>query len=335
MKILLIRMLGLGDVAAILVPAVRLVRARHPGAEIDVLTFDAGVDLMTMVPEVSSVLAVTRDQWPETLPQAVDSFLAVGETVLARGYDRIVNLDTWFMPCFLAQALKDHGAPVSGNHLKLPVADLYRRLRAGTLAQRDFSDPPHFLASTFPAMDEWFGRWWQAHPDIWGYPDFYLNHCCGLDGAVDHRIDVAADQAFRAAAGGRPIVALSLQGSKAAKRYKWPDELRRQLEDAGFHVWSQFDGSLPLAVTLARLKATDLLVSVATSTQWLARAVGCPSLIITGALPPVIPGAEASTPAVETCQYCCQTTCPRGLDFPCLDVPPENVAAQAVGFFRL
>lgn len=328
-------MLGLGDVASILVPAARLVRAGHPGAELDVLTFDVGVELMALVPEVDSILEVTREQWPDSLAPATESFLAIGATIVARRYDLIINLDTWFMPCFLARALQDHGENVIGNILNLPVRELYARLRRGELTQPDFSESARYMASSFANMAEWTTRWWERHPDVWGYPAFYLNHCCEMDGPLDMTIDVAADTAFRDAAQGRKIVALSLSGSKPAKRYKQPDDLRHRLEAAGFAVWSQFDGSLPLAATLARLKVTDLLVSVATSTQWLARAVGCPSLIVTGSLPPVIPGAEASTDAVETCQYCAQMSCPRGLDFPCLDVPPALVVETAETFLGL
>jgi len=66
-KILLMRMVGLGDVASILVPAVRLVQTDHPGATIDVLTHGPGVELMQLMPEVNAVLAVSPAQWPRDL----------------------------------------------------------------------------------------------------------------------------------------------------------------------------------------------------------------------------------------------------------------------------
>lgn len=331
----MIRMQGLGDVASILVPAVRLLRQRHPGAAIDALTFDAGVEVMALMPEVNAILAVTKEQWPDSLLPAIDSFLQIGETVVAQNYDLILNLDTWFMPCFLASALLDHGLNVQGNTLTVSVAELYDRLRQGSLTQKFFSDPATFMASSFPNMAEWFGPWWERHPGYWGYADFYLGHCCQFGNVpLDMHLDVAADEAFRQAAGGRKIVALSMSGSKPAKRYKQTDELRRRLQQAGFLVWSQFDGSLPMAVTLGRLKVTDLLVGVATSAQWLARSVGCPALILSGSLPPLLPGPEIWTDPVESCQYCCQMVCPRNLDFPCQDVPVDVVVDKAVAYLR-
>ena len=54
MKILLMRMVDLGDVASILVPAVRLVQTNHPGATIDVLTHGPGVELMQRMPKVNA-----------------------------------------------------------------------------------------------------------------------------------------------------------------------------------------------------------------------------------------------------------------------------------------
>jgi len=75
-------------------------------------------------------------------------------------------------------------------------------------------------------------------------------------------------------------------------------------------VWGRFDGSLPMRTTLARLAVTDLLITVATSTQWLARLVGCPSLMLSGAMHPATLGAEITVDRQLDCQYCCQQGCP-------------------------
>jgi len=55
MKILVIRMMGLGDVASILIPAVKLIRAQNPSAKISVLTYQAGVELMEIIPSIDIV----------------------------------------------------------------------------------------------------------------------------------------------------------------------------------------------------------------------------------------------------------------------------------------
>lgn len=93
----------------------------------------------------------------------------------------------------------------------------------------------------------------------------------------------------------------------------------------GYYVWGQFDGSLPMQVCLGRLAVTDLLITVATSTQWLAKLVGCPSLMIPGAMHPRALGAELTVNQVIDCQYCCQRDCPAGRDFACTDVPIDDV----------
>ena len=334
MRILIIRLLGFGDVASILVPATRLVRCRYPDADIDVLTFEAGVQIMELVPEVKSILSVGRAQWPNELLPAVESFSKIGDVVISNGYDIVFNLDTWFMPCFLARLLKDIGLDVRGNFLRLSVGELFSRLEGGRLTQGYFSNVSVYLDSTFPNMSDWTRPWWRENPDT-GYPDFYLGHCCGFDGPVDMGMDVEPDFEFAAAANGKRIVALSLSGSRRGKRYGRGEDLARALENAGYLVWGRFDGSVPLVKTLARLRVSDLLVGVPTSTQWLARSVGCPTLLIPGSLPPEILRPEACVDRVEPCQYCHQMACPLNLDFPCLDVSPFDIAAKAVDFLSI
>ncbi len=319
------RFMGFGDVAAILVPAVRHLKRQNPEASIDVLTYGAGVELMHQFDEVRAVLEVTREQWPNDLEQAIPHFLNIAEVILAQQYERIINLDTWFMPCFLARFLKDIGCPVEGNFINIPTTELM-----GQLARHEL-DPAYFqfnrfLGSSYPQMADWDSIWWQRFPVSGGYPAFYLQHCCNMPGPLDYALAIAEDQDFRAAAHGKKIIALSTQGSKANKQYPHAAQLTAQLQAAGYYVWSQFDGSLPLSTCLARLKASDLLITVPTSTQWLAKLVGCPTLMISGSLAPNILGAEFNLPKTETCQYCCQNNCDKTTEqYSCLDIAPEHI----------
>lgn len=326
-------MMGLGDVASILVPALKLIREQHPGATTDVLTYEAGSQLMELMPEVNKVLAVSREQWPDDLGPAIQSFINIAEVVAVQQYDLIINLDTWFMPCFLARLMQDSGLPVEGNYLNQPVEAFFNELNNNTLTQNYFSEPQRYLDSSFPHMQDWLLPWWEKYSDAGGYPEFYLRHCCGFDGELDVALPIAADETFKQAAGGKPIIALSMSGSKPSKQYRQREQLVQLLEQAGYYVWGQFDGSLPMEVTLGRLKVTDLLITVPTSTQWLARLVGCPSLMISGPLPPVVLDAEIVVDRVVKCQYCYQTTCPENIDFACMNVAPQHLMDKVRQYF--
>ncbi len=326
-------MMGLGDVASILIPAVKRLRQRHPRASLHVLTYGAGVELMSLVPEVDAVLAVTPAQWPNELDPAVQSFARIADVVVSQHFDRIVNLDTWFMPCFMARVLKDAGLDLQGNYLRLSTEAFFAKLHARQLTQDDFLYPERFLDSSFPNMADWTIPWWNKFPDAGAYPDFYLGHCCGLGSDFERTISIEPDLPFKQQAQGRKIVALSLAGSKASKQYRHAQALRLLLERAGHFVWGQFDGRVAMPVTLARLKVTDLLVTVPTSTQWLARLVGCPALLIPGPLPPRVLGPECVADRVLDCQYCYQDHCPEELNFSCMDVPPESIVAKVAAFF--
>jgi ADP-heptose:LPS heptosyltransferase len=324
-KILLIRLMGLGDVASILIPAVPLVARQYPGARIHVLTHGAGGELMSLVPGVEQVHVIAPHQWPADIGPAVQSFLNIAEQLAAQGFERVINLDTWFMPCFLATVLQELGLEVHGNMIGLSTGELFRRWGTRELLQEFFRQPAHYLRSTFANMGDWTIPWWDKYPDAGAYPDFYLRHCCGFAGELHRSLPVEPDREFRANAAGRKVIALSMSGSSASKQYRDAPALQQALEQAGHFVWSGFDGSVAMRSTLAKLAATDLLVSVATSTQWLARLVRCPTLVLPGALPPSVLGAEATVDRVSTCQYCYQSHCPQKIDFACMDVPVEDV----------
>lgn len=88
---------------------------------------------MSLVPEVESVLAVTADQWPSDIGQAIPSFTNIADVVLGLHYDLIINLDTWFMPCFLASILKEAGLNVQGNSINLSINDLFQKISSNSL----------------------------------------------------------------------------------------------------------------------------------------------------------------------------------------------------------
>lgn len=325
--------MGLGDVASILIPAVKIIHSQYQQATIHVLTYGAGVELMSLVPEVDAVLAVTPEQWPSDIDKAVSSFMGVADVVVTQQYDLIINLDTWFMPCFLTRVLKDAGLNIQGNYINYSIDDMLHKIHNNALTQSYFQNPNQFLASTYSNMADWMMPWWSQYPDT-AYPEFYLNHCCGFAETVDISLSIEADLDFKQQAQAKKIVALSLSGSKASKQYREADTLRMQLEKAGFFVWSQFDGSVSMQTTLGRLKVTDLLVTVATSTQWLAKLVACPSLMIPGALPPGVLGAELVVDKVQSCQYCYQNQCVENKNFACMDIAPEFLLAKILDYFK-
>lgn len=323
-KILITRLVGLGDVAAILVPAARLLRQAEPYAKIDVLTYKAGVELMSLCKDVDNVLNIAEEQWPRNLAAAAESFLGIAQVVAAQGYERIICLDTWFMPCFLARVLKDVGLNVEGNYIDMPAVELLQKMHDNQLEPAYFQHT-NFMASSYPRMVEWQTAWWLKPQNSAHYPEFFLIHCCELGSSVDLSMPIEPDLEFKEQSEARRIIAVSFQGSSAMKRYKHAEALVARLKSAGHLVWTGFDGSLPMKTTLGRLAVTDLLITVATSTQWLARLVGCPSLMLPGSMHPAALGAEFTAEQVVDCQYCCQTTCPAGRDFACMDVPTEDV----------
>jgi ADP-heptose:LPS heptosyltransferase len=333
LKVLIIRMMGLGDVASILIPAVNMIHQQHTHACIDVLTYGAGVELMSLVPTVNAVLAVSAAQWPGDIDKAIPSFIDIAQVVISQNYDLIINLDTWFMPCFLARLLKDSGANVQGNFINLSVDALIHKIQRNTLTQSYFQTPNLYLVSSYPNMADWSMPWWNQYPNI-TYPEFYLQHCCGFEQEVNMSLSVEPDLAFKLQAETKPIIALSLSGSKASKQYAHGEVLQSFLEQSGFFVWGRFDGSVPMQATLARLKVTDLLITVATSTQWLAKLVECPSLMIPGALPPSVLGAELVVEKQKSCQYCYQSQCAENINFACMDIPPEQIIEKTRQYFQ-
>lgn len=334
-RILAVRMLGLGDVASIGLPAARLLRARHPDAELVFLSHGPGVELLRLCDEVDDVVGLPGDAWPADFWDGVRAFGRLGQELAQRGFDAVWQLDTWFLPCFLGQLFREAGVAFHGNHLRWSMRDTLLGAKAGTLGPRELENAQAYLASTFPCIDDWLRPWWLDAPDAGPYPDYYLRHVCGFPDELATRLAIEPDPALRAAAGDRPLVALAPDARTAARRYPHGAALQRALEAQGLHVWTGFDGSVPLRTTLARLAASDLLVTVASAPQWLARLVACPTLVIPGFVPPETLGADATVPKVVDCQYCMKSSCPEGRDFACMDVPVALVVESAIAQFDL
>jgi ADP-heptose:LPS heptosyltransferase len=326
--------MGLGDIASILVPSVKFVDHKYPNAIIDVATYKAGVELMALEPRVDSILEILAEQWPSDILPSIQSFMGIATLIESRNYDLIINLDTWFMPCVLGRMLKDMGQSIEGNYVSYSIDSLVDKLLEGRLLPEHVRYPEHYLDSSYRSMKDWPTLWWDRFPNAGSYPVFYLNHCCGFKGEVDISVDVPSDIEFKDAAFGKKIIALSVSGSTEAKQYPHQDELKQRLEDNGFFVWGKFDGSVPMKTTLSRLKVTDLLVTVATSTQWLAKLVDCPSLVMPGALPASVLGAEFFVEKSKKCLQCKSGTCKKGKGVSCMNIPPEQIAKKVIACFK-
>ncbi len=330
MKILLIRLMGLGDVASILVPTAYIYRQLYPSASITALSYEAGNEIMRLHPEVDDVIGIGKPEWPNDLMPAVQQFMRLGESIAAQQFDLIVNLDTWFMPCFMTRALRDTGFVIEGNYFNQRVELFLHAALKGEIAHTFFERPGEYMESTFPGMAKWHRPWWEHVPDT-SYPDFYLKTCCGFDHNLHIELPCESDSTLLNEADGRPIVALSTHGRAGYKHYQHGDELESLLESSGVFCWRRFDGSLPMHTTLNRLHASQLLITVPTSTQWLARLAGCPSLMLPGPMPPALLGAEHCAPRRTNCQYCChETDCPEKRDFECMENEPQTLADQAL-----
>ena len=333
MNSLVIRLLGLGDVANILIPAARMIKAKAPSNSVDVLTFGAGVELADLCPEISDVLAVDKEQWPDDPLKAISSFSSLAFFLAQRKYDHIYCLDTWFMPCLLATYLSEIGLNVHGNFVSKSTAEITKNIITGS-ADPSYFQGTNFLESTFGNMRCWRGPWWDTFAEYENYARFFLFHCCSLQGEYDMTLDVEADTALSELAQGKKIIAVSHVGSGENKVYKNHVELMKLLEESGFYVWSRFDGSQQILKTLQMLRSTDLVVTVATSTQWLAQAVGTPSLVISGCLPPKVLGAELCVQNTVKCQYCVLEPCTENKNYECMSVDPAILVDSCLEYLE-
>jgi ADP-heptose:LPS heptosyltransferase len=287
-KILIIRMLGLGDVACIGVPSVRHIKRKHPNAQIHFLTYAAGFEIMALAEPQVKTFGLKEGEWPEEIIHAMEVFIGLAQIIIGEAYTKIINLDTVFMPGFLSRFLKDAGEPVEGNYIGLPISDLIEQFQNQTLQATFVNDPSHYLQSTWFSMMRWHTTWWESEylPER-GYPEFYLRTCCGWqDINLDMQIQVSQNKQIAKKGKSKKVIALATEASKTEFSYQRADQLREALEAAGFEVWSKFDGSQSMRQTLAMLKSSDLLMSVPSAPQWLATSVGCPVMIISGNVDP-------------------------------------------------
>lgn len=287
-KILIIRMLGLGDVTCIGIPALRFIQQRNPDAEIHFLTFAAGKEIIQLAEPKVKVIGLEKADWPDNIVYAMETFLGLAEDIVGVGYQQIINLDTWFMPCFLARFLKDAGEPVTGNLMSISVTDLVEQFQTQTLKPEYVNEPAAYMQSTWFSMHRWNTLWWESGlaPDG-GYPEFYLRTCCGFSEIkLDMHIEVISDPRLSKIRANQKVVALACDARTQERNYPYANDLKKLLNAKGIHVWSGFDGKVPVKQTLAQLASTDLLITVPSAPQWLAAAVDCPSLVITGNVDP-------------------------------------------------
>lgn len=334
-KILLIRMLGLGDVTCIGVPALRYFKSKFPEAEISVLTFAAGREVFELAEPGVNIIALEKHEWPDNIIPAMEAFLGLAEKIVGEEFEQIVNLDTWFMPCFLTRFLKDAGESVIGNFMSISVQELLDKFQNQTLQPEYVNDPAEYMHSTFFCMERWHQPWWLGeYLPSGGYPEFYLRSCCSFDlHDLDTEIEVEADKALLKLKQKQKVIALAPDTRTPERTYPHAKALTQLLESQGYHVWSQFDGSIPLSQTLAKLKASDLLVTAPSAPQWLAAAVGCPSLVISGTVDPRTLMPDYATDMHSVCPVHAAETSTTVSKGKCLCASPESLLESIDSIF--
>ena len=335
MKILVMRFLGLGDVACIGIPALRLLRKQYPSSDFGFLTYATGGEIIALEKGLIDRITLPRDSWPDNLWEAVRAFCQIARQVIKYEYDIIYNFDTWFMPCFLARMLKDSGIDVRGNFIKMEAQEFLKQTSAGSINSEYVKSPKQFMDSTFLCMSDWYdGPWWERFANHGPYPHFYLNHCCGFDGELDMYFNIPPNESLLNQAKDRMIIALAPNARTRNRYYPFTKALKQGLEQHGYLVWQGFDGSIPLIQTLEQLRASSLVISVASAPQWLAAMVGCPAFIIPGPVPPEVLCPEVTVPKFLECQYCLQEECIVDRNYACMEVSPESIIKRVNTYLR-
>lgn len=286
-SILLIRMLEVGDVASIALPAARYLEKHHPDSQLQVLTHGEGLALFQLAMPNVPVLHLENHFWPDNILQAMEAFLGLAEQIIGQDFKQIVNLDTAFMPCFLARFLKDAGEPVTGNMLSISVAELIDQIQNQSLQADYVNDYRQYMQSSYFGMYKWQTPWWESGnlPDH-GYSEFYLRQCCGFnDIEMDISIAIAADKALLKQKINQSIICLAL--GSVEQGYPYLVALRQGLRKAGYVV-TDADDSVSVEQRLARLKASELLVCLPNAAFALANAVGTPTLLLSTDVDPRI-----------------------------------------------
>jgi ADP-heptose:LPS heptosyltransferase len=302
-KVLLIRMLSSADVCAIGLPVLRYFQKNNPQAEIHFLTFGDGAELIRLAEPNVIIHHVTQQQWPDNFFLAMESFLGLAEEIVGENYSQIINLDTTFMPCFLARFLADAGEPVSGNYLNMSVQQLIQQFQDKSLQAEYVNSPQAFMASSFVNMHKWFGRWWQYDAEYeGGYPEFYLTKCCGLVvDKLDQAINVGVDKRLVKKAKSNKVIGLCFGQSDDGYLYPHTERLKKLLEQKGFVVWTDQETKGNIRSLLKMLAATDLMVCKPSGHRWYAQAVDCATLLVSGNSEPALLMPEFATDPVSPC----------------------------------
>ncbi|WP_414830116.1 glycosyltransferase family 9 protein [Alteromonas sp. H39] len=287
-KILLIRMAEQGDVLAIGLPAVRYFQKRYSNAQITVLTYGScGVFFEKGAPQVQ-VMRLEQGHWPDNIVIAMETFLGLAEKVVAENFSHIVNLDTAFMPCFLARFLKDAGEPVEGNFLSYPVAELIDELQQETLKPAKVSDAETYLASTWLTFGQWFTQWWDsAAPPAGGYPEYFLKRCCGLR-------DIDIDMTLPASAIPPVKPYIAIYNETAQQGLLDTQAFTRLLGEKGVQ-YRELSGDGDITENLQLVKGAELLVTIPSAFQWYAVATQTPTLLLAGSFDPRITMPDYAT----------------------------------------
>jgi hypothetical protein len=140
------------------------------------------------------------------------------------------------------------------------------------------------MESSFFTMSAWFSAWWLSETPDLGYPEYYLARCCGFNPlSFDMSVNIEPDSDIDKMR--QPVVALCLQESDDGYLYPFISELASGLKQNGFACWQQTPQDSAVSL-IAKLKASQLVVTKSAAIRWYAQAVGTKVLLISGAIEP-------------------------------------------------
>lgn len=302
-KILLIRMLSIKDTATIGVAALRHFQDKFPDGQIDFLTFGDGAEIIRLAAPEINVFTLPDNAWPHDLLVSMQAFLGLAEDIIPQEYNQIVNLDTAFMPCFLARFLRDAGEQVVGNILNISIQTLIDKFHDKSLQPEYVQSTDRYMQSTFSGMTRLASRWWEGEysPDG-GFTEFYLRTCCGLND-----INIRTNLSISAPAKDKrhKVIGLCLADAHDGYAYPYVSELIFQLEARGFVVWSNTSDRYSLPEILMKVAGSDLVVTKAGESQWYGGAVGCETLLISAGGSPLFVMPDYATDQTARCPVHC------------------------------
>ncbi|GAC24904.1 hypothetical protein GMES_2609 [Paraglaciecola mesophila KMM 241] len=334
-RILLIRMLSVKDAATIGVAALRHFQTKFPDSHIDFLTFGAGADIIHLVDPNVETITLPAHAWPNDLLVAIEAFLGLAETIIPNEYTQIVNLDTAFMPCFLARFLHDAGESVAGNMLNISVQTLLNQFQDQTLQPDFVQSTERYMQSTFHGMTRLQSQWWNTQQFDAGYTEFYLRECCGFkDIDIDVSLSIesirntkslsteCALSESRSEQTTAKKISLCLADAHDGYAYPYICELKEMLELKGFQVWTNGSKERRLMETLNNVAGADLVITKPGESQWYGKAVGCSTLLISASESPLISMPDYATDQTARCPVHCPFT-QREQSVCCCDTPEE------------